>query len=150
MSYPPPPPPDPADPHPEGYLPPPPPPPPAGYPAPYPPVAAPEDTTWAILAHLSLPISAAVGITFIFGPLLIMLIAGPQRPLTRANAVEALNFQLTLLIGIIVSIPLMFVIIGFLTLAGILIAGLVFSILAAVAASRRESYRYPLTIRMVS
>ena len=138
--------------------PPPPPPPyppqgaPSGYPPPsqppYPP--QPEDTTWAILSHLTLPISSAVGLTFILGPLLIMLIAGPQRPFTRANAVEALNFQLTLLIGIIVSIPLMFVIVGFFTAIGLVVAGVVFSIIAAVAASRREVYRYPLTIRMVS
>jgi uncharacterized Tic20 family protein len=55
-----------------------------------------------------------------------------------------------MLIGIIVSIPLIFVIIGLLTLPIIIIGGIVLSILAAVAASRREVYRYPLTIRMVS
>lgn len=129
----------------------PPPPPPAGYPplpgAPgYPP---PEDTTWAVLVHLSYVIASALPIAFVFGPLIVMLVAGPQRPFTRANAVEALNFQLTVLIALIVSIPLMFVIVGFFTAIGVAIVGLVFSILAAVAASRREVYRYPLTIRMV-
>ncbi len=175
--YAPPPPAPPAAPQPSGY-PPPAPPPPPGYPPPqagyppqqpgyppqqpgyppqqpgYPPqqpgYPPQEDTTWSVLAHLTMPISLAVGLTFIFGPLLIMLIAGPQRPLARANAVEALNFQLTMLIGIIVSIPLIFVIIGILTLPIIIIGGIVLSILAAVAASRREVYRYPLTIRMVS
>jgi uncharacterized Tic20 family protein len=97
-----------------------------------------------------MPVSLVVGLTFIFGPLLIMLIAGPQRPLTRANAVEALNFQLTMLIGIVVSIPLLFVLVGLITLPIIVIGGIVLSILAAVAAGRREVYRYPLTIRMVS
>ncbi len=162
--------PPPPAPQPSGY-PPPAPPPPPGYPPPqagyppeqpgyppqqpgYPPqqpgYPPQEDTTWSVLAHLTMPISLAVGLTFIFGPLLIMLIAGPQRPLARANAVEALNFQLTMLIGIIVSIPLIFVIIGILTLPIIIIGGIVLSILAAIAASRREVYRYPLTIRMVS
>jgi len=121
-----------------------------GYPPQQPGYPPQEDVTWSVLAHLTMPISLAIGLTFIFGPLLIMLIAGPQKPLARANAVEALNFQLTMLIGIIVSIPLLFVIIGFFTLLAIVVAGIVLSILAAVAASRREVYRYPLTIRMVS
>ena len=121
-----------------------------GYPPQQPGYPPQEDVTWSVLSHLTMPISLAIGLTFIFGPLLIMLIAGPQKPLARANAVEALNFQLTMLIGIIVSIPLLFVIIGFFTLLAIVVAGIVLSILAAVAASRREVYRYPLTIRMVS
>lgn len=102
-----------------------------------------------MLTHLSLLIASVLPLAFVFGPLVVMLIAGPQRPFTRASAVEALNFQLTMLIGLVISIPLMFVIIGFFTAIAILIVGLVFSILAAVAASRREVYRYPLTIRMV-
>lgn len=126
---------------------PPPPGPPPGLPPGYLP---PEETTWGVLVHLSYVIASALPIAFVFGPLVVMLVAGPQRPFTRACAVEALNFQLTVLIALVVCIPLMFVIVGFFLAIGIAIAGLVFSILAAVAASRRELYRYPMTIRMVS
>ena len=131
------------------------PPPPSDPSAPYPsgygqPSQPREDTTWAVIAHLCVPISAVVGLTFVLGPLLIMLIGGPQRPFTRANAVEALNFQLTMLIGLLVSIPLLLVIVGFFTMLAIAVGGLVLSIIAAVAASRGEVYRYPVTIRMVS
>jgi uncharacterized protein len=131
------------------YVQPPSPPPP---PPPYPPQAyAPqEDTAWSVVAHLCVPISAVIGLSFVLGPLIIMLTAGPQRPFTRANAVEALNFQLTMLIGLLLSIPLVFVIVGIFTMIAIVVAGLVFSIIAAVAASRREVYRYPVTLRMVS
>lgn len=131
---------------------PPPPGPPPGYPpySPGPGYAPPEDTTWAVLVHLSYVIASALPIAFIFGPLVVMLVAGPQRPFTRANAVEALNFQLTVLIALLVCIPLMFVIIGIFLAIAIGITGIVLCILAAVAASRRETYRYPMTIRMVS
>jgi uncharacterized Tic20 family protein len=131
------------------YVQPPSPPPP---PPPYPPQAyAPqEDTAWSVVAHLCVPISAVIGLSFVLGPLIIMLTAGPQRPFTRANAVEALNFQLTMLIGLLLSIPLVLVIVGIFTMIAIVVAGLVFSIIAAVAASRREVYRYPVTLRMVS
>jgi uncharacterized Tic20 family protein len=131
------------------YVQPPSPPPP---PPPYPPqsYAPQEDTAWSVVAHLCVPISAVIGLSFVLGPLIIMLTAGPQRPFTRANAVEALNFQLTMLIGLLLSIPLVFVIVGIFTMIAIVVAGLVFSIIAAVAASRREVYRYPVTLRMVS
>jgi uncharacterized Tic20 family protein len=44
----------------------------------------------------------------------------------------------------------MFILIGFL-LAGILwIANIFLSILAAVAASKGEQYRYPLTLRLIN
>jgi uncharacterized protein len=136
------------------YPPPPPQPyPPQPYPPqPYPPQPYPlqEDTTWSVVAHLCVPISAVIGLSFVLGPLIIMLTAGPQRPFTRANAVEALNFQLTMLIGLLLSIPLVLVIVGIFTMIAIVVAGLVFSIIAAVAASRREVYRYPVTLRMVS
>ena len=125
-----------------------------GYPAPPPghvaqpggPVPAPlqsDETLWAVLAHLSYFVLALIG------PLVIMLVAGPQRPFARANAVEALNFHITVLIGLAISMVLMFVIIGFFTFFAIAIAGLVLAIIAAVKAGQGEGYRYPLTLRLV-
>jgi uncharacterized Tic20 family protein len=103
-----------------------------------------EDTTWAVLAHLSF---------FAFGliaPLAIYLVKKDQSPFTRHHAAEALNFHITLLIAGIVSFVLVFVLIGILLLAVVFIGGAVLSIVAALAAGRREPYRYPLTIRFVS
>jgi uncharacterized Tic20 family protein len=103
-----------------------------------------EDTTWAVLSHLSF---------FAFGliaPLVIYLIKKDESPFTRYHAAEALNFHITLLIAGIVSFILVFVLIGILLLAVIFIGGAVYAILAALAAGRREHFRYPLTIRFVS
>lgn len=98
---------------------------------------------WAVLAHLSLFVLSLIG------PLVIILIAGQQRPFARANAVEALNFHLTLLFAFIVCVVLMFVLIGFVLAAALGVAAAVLAILAAVAAGRGEGYRYPLTLRLV-
>jgi hypothetical protein len=95
------------------------------------------------LAHLSYFVIALIG------PLIIMLVAGQDRPFARAHAVEALNFHITVLIGVIISLILMIVIIGFFTLFAVLIAGVVFTIMAAIKAGQGEGYRYPLTLRLV-
>src|SRR3954447_12355172 len=85
----------------------------------------PEDTTWAVLAHLSF---------FAFGliaPLVIYLVKKDESPFTRHHAAEALNFHLTLLIAGIVSAILILVIVGILLLAAVFITGAVLSILAS-------------------
>jgi uncharacterized Tic20 family protein len=124
---------------------------PAGYPPPQgwhppPPGWRPpaEDTTWAVLAHLSF---------FAFGliaPLVIYLVKKDESPFTRHHAAEALNFHLTLMIAGIVSLVLVLILVGILLLIAIFITGAVLAILAAIAASRHEAYRYPLSFRFVS
>jgi len=103
-----------------------------------------EDTTWAVLAHLSF---------FAFGliaPLVIYLVKKDESPFTRHHAAEALNFHITLTIAAIVSAVLILVLIGILLLIVVFITGAVLAIVAAMAAGRRELYRYPFTIRFVS
>ncbi|MBC2962014.1 DUF4870 domain-containing protein [Nocardioides deserti] len=94
-------------------------------------------------------IGAFVALAFL-GPLLVMLIKGNQSGYVRAQAVESLNFQLSILIYGIVAFVLAFVLIGFLLLPIVGLIWLVFTIVGSVKASNGELYRYPLTIRMVS
>lgn len=101
-----------------------------------------DDTTWALLAHLSWFVIPLIG------PLIVFL-AKPDAPFARRHAAEALNFHLTLLLALIVSAILVVVIIGFFLLIALGIASLVLTVLAAVAAGRGQDYRYPLTIRFV-
>ena len=103
-----------------------------------------EDTTWAVLAHLSIFAFA------LLAPLVIYLVKKDESPFTRHHAAEALNFHITLTIAAIVSVILIFVVVGIFLLLALVIAGPVLGIIAAIAASRRQPYRYPLTIRFVS
>ncbi|MER7205631.1 DUF4870 domain-containing protein [Streptosporangium sp. NPDC000239] len=103
-----------------------------------------DDTTMAMLAHL-------LGLlTSFVGPLVLYLAKRDEAPYVRAQAAEALNFQLTLMIAYLVSWVLAFVLIGFLLMPLVWIGSLILMIIAAVAANRGESYRYPLNIRFVS
>lgn len=130
--------------------PPPPGPPPYGYGYGYPRPMAPQDErTWAMLAHLAPFAGSVVGLPFV-GPLVIFLVYKDRGPFVRRQSAESLNFQLTLLIGYVISVALMFVLVGFLTAAILWVGGIVFQIIAAVAANRGEDFRYPMTIRFVS
>ena len=105
-----------------------------------------EDVTLAVLCHLSV---------FGFGliaPLVIYLISkdDPAKQMTRWHAAEALNFHLSLLIYGIVSVILILVLIGIVLLLALGVAAVVLGIIAAIAASERKPYRYPLTLRFVS
>jgi len=103
-----------------------------------------EERTWAILAHV-LPL--VVG--GFLPPLIIWLAFKGRGAYLEDQAKEALNFQLTLLIAYVIGFITIFILIGFVILAAAGIAALVFAILAGVASSRYEWYRYPLTIRFV-
>lgn len=103
-----------------------------------------DEKTMAMLAQL-------LGVlTGFIGPLIMYLIAKDDQPFLKHHAAEALNFHLTVLIGYVISFVLMLVIIGFITYFAILIAALVFGIMATIAANKGEWYRYPISIRMVS
>lgn len=98
---------------------------------------------WAMLAHLSGIVIA------IIGPLIIMLVFGPRNAFVKNQSTEALNFQITLAIGVVVSFILTFVIIGLILLPIVLIVGLIFMIIAGVKAYGGVEYRYPFNIRLV-
>lgn len=108
-----------------------------------------SERNWAIAAHLTSFVAAYVALGFL-GPLVVLLVQGDKSPYVRAHAVEALNFNLTWLIYIVVSGILVLVLVGVALLAVLGVAYAVLVILAAVAAADGRTYRYPLTIRFIS
>lgn len=127
---------------------PPPPPPPSFNENPGSAASNPNENNLSVLAHAGTLINF-ISLPGILVPLVIMLTAGKTSSRVRANAVESLNFQISMLIYAVISVVLMFVLIGFLTI--IVVAGftLVTPIVAAVKASSGENFKYPVTIRMV-
>lgn len=102
-----------------------------------------DDRNLAMLAHL-------LGIvTGFVGALIIWLIKKDQSAFVDEQGKEALNFQITVMIAFVGAWILMFVLIGALLMPLLLIANLVFCILAAVAVSRGEHYRYPVALRLL-
>ena len=110
-----------------------------------------DQRTWSIATHLSPLLASFVGGLTFLGPLIMFIIFKDRGAFIRRNSAEALNFQLTMWIGLLISIPLLFVFfLGVLTAGAIVLAMLVCHILGAVAASEGRDYRYPFTIRFIS
>ena len=98
---------------------------------------------WAMLGQLG-----GIILGFI-GPLIVMLVFGPRNAFVKKESTEALNFQITVLIGYLVSFVLLFVGIGLILLPIVLLFNLVFCIIAAMKNNQGIEYRYPINIRFV-
>jgi uncharacterized protein len=103
------------------------------------------DKIWGILCHLSI----FLGIGIFLLPLVVYLAMKNESEYVAANAREALNFHLSILIYAVCSWILCFVFIGFLLLPALALCLIIFSIVAAVKAADGGCYRYPLTLRLI-
>lgn len=108
---------------------------------------------WAMIAHLSALVAAGVGGLSVLGPLVVWLVRKDQDRFVRHHAVEALNFNLSVMLYMVLGIALAFTVVGLVVVIPAAIIGFfvwfVTSIVAAVKAQRGEGYRYPLTIRLI-
>lgn len=103
-----------------------------------------DEKGMATLAH------ALAIFTGFLGPLVIYLMARDDQPFVKHHAAESLNFQITVLLAVIVSFVLIFVLIGIVLLPLVGLGALILEIMAAVNANRGDWYRYPINLRLVS
>ena len=103
-----------------------------------------DDKNIVTITHLG-------GILFSFIPsLIVWLLKKDDSEYIAAQAKEALNFQITLLLAQFVAYVLVFILVGFLLLGLIWVFNIVFCIIAAISSSKGEYYRYPLTLRLIN
>ncbi|MEP6481442.1 MAG: DUF4870 domain-containing protein [Rhodoglobus sp.] len=135
----------------------------AAAPQPAAPLTPAEDKQWASFAHLG-------GILWILPSLIIFLVFKDRGTLTKQEAKEALNWQITFIIGYIILQILVAIITGIAVAAAIasgsyyaggitgllwLIPGalwvlnVIFSILGFVKVNGGGSYRYPFALRII-
>lgn len=104
---------------------------------------------WGMLCHLA----GLAGFAFPFGniilPLIFWQLKKNEYSFVDAQGREAVNFQISMSIYGLVTIPLFFLCVGPFLLAAVAIVDLVFLVVAAIKANNGESYQYPLTIRFI-
>lgn len=114
-----------------------------------------ESRHWAVGAHLSALIALVTGLPSLVGPLVVWLIKREGDAFVEAHAREALNFNLSLLVYVVVAIGAIVASLGLavlvlLPLALVAFVGwLVVIMVAAGRAGNGQLYRYPLTIRFI-
>jgi hypothetical protein len=108
-----------------------------------------EVRLWAMLCHLS----AFAGLIFPFGnllgPLIVWQLKRDLDPYLDDHGREALNFQLSVILAVMVCFLLMFVIIGFPLMIVVSAGALILTVIAAVKANEGVAYRYPFCLRLV-
>jgi len=109
-----------------------------------------DEQNWAMVCHLSALSGFLIPFGNLIGPLVVWLIKRGEMSLVDTHGKEALNFQITVTIALLICIPLMFVLIGIPLAFAIGIGALVLTIMAAVKVSNGElAYRYPFALRLL-
>lgn len=109
-----------------------------------------DDKQLAVIAHLSGFLGFVIPFGNILGPLLIWLMKKDESKTVAAHALEALNFQITATAAMFVAGVTVFFLIGMILLPVVIIGTVALMIMAAMAASKGEMYKYPFTLRLIS
>jgi uncharacterized Tic20 family protein len=108
-----------------------------------------SERNWAMFCHLS----SFAGFFFPFGgivgPLVCWLSKKDESVWVYVNGRDSLNFQLSILLYITLTIPLCFIIIGFPIIGVLVLLKIICVIIASVKAAKGESFRYPLAIPFI-
>lgn len=112
----------------------------------------------AMFCHVLAFAGYVIPMGHIVGPLVLWLVKRHSDAAVDAHGKEVLNFQISITIYSIVAFVAVMLVaftlqVGFilvvLAMLGVMVFDIVFTVRGAVAASRGQSYRYPLSIRMI-
>ena len=109
-----------------------------------------EARKWAMICHIIALVGIlGNGIGFLVGPLVVWLLKREDDPFINEQGKEAVNFQITMFIALIVSALLAMIVIGIFLLIAVGILMTVFPISAAIKANDGNHYAYPLSYRFI-
>src|SRR5258706_12450996 len=109
-----------------------------------------DDRQWAMLCHLSAMLLYAGLVGGILVPLVIWLLKREGKPFVDDQGRETVNFQITIVLGLVVAMPLCFVLVGIPLVIGLLLYHFIATIVAAVRSNEGVRYRYPYCWRPIS
>jgi uncharacterized Tic20 family protein len=116
------------------------------------PVVSPgEERTMGTLAH-GIPLVAMVvsaGVLGFVASLVMWFVYRDKGPFVRANVANSLNIQITTGIILLISLPLMLVLVGFVTWGIAIVFAFVLHLVGAIKANRGEWWNPPMTPRFV-
>jgi uncharacterized Tic20 family protein len=99
------------------------------------PIGEKEERQWAMFAHLGTFSSMFVPLGNFIAPIVVW-------------QMKKHEFQITLILYFIISIPLCFIIIGFFLIFALVIFGLIMVIVAGIKANDGMDFCYPMTLRL--
>lgn len=110
---------------------------------------SPNEKQMGLFLHLSQLINLIIPMGGTIAPIVIWQMKKEEMPALDAHGKMVVNWMLSSLIYFVISIVLMFVLVGFLTFLAVAVLGIIFPIVGGVKASNGEYWEYPLTIKFL-
>jgi uncharacterized protein len=107
------------------------------------------ERNWAMLCHLSAFACFFFPFGGIIGPLICWLSKRDESAWVRINGRNSINFQLSILLYMILIFPICFILIGIPFMIMLATLRVICIIIASVKASKGELFRYPLVIPFI-
>ena len=108
-----------------------------------------DENMWAMFCHLSALVGFVIPFGNIIGPLIIWTVKKDEYPHVNDQGKEAINFQISITVYILISVLLIFVVIGIPLLIILGIFSLIMTVIASINANDGQKYRYPFTIQFI-
>lgn len=108
-----------------------------------------NEKMWAMFCHLA-GLLHFIPFGQIIGPLVIWVVKKEESGFIDDQGKQALNFQISMLIYMLLCIPFVFIVIGIFALIALAIINLILVIIAAVNSNSGIKYRYPLALPILT
>jgi uncharacterized protein len=108
-----------------------------------------DERMWAMFCHLSAFAGYIVPFGSILGPLIIWSIKKEQYPAIDQHGKDALNFQISIAIYMIISAILIIILVGIFMLIALWVFQTVMIIIASIKANNGEEFKYPLSMHFI-
>lgn len=109
----------------------------------------PEQRQMGMFIHLSQLAGLVVPVAGLVVPIVLWQTQKDKMPELDAHGKMVVNWMLSALIYAVISLPLMVVLVGFLTLLAVAVMSIVFPIIGGIKANNGELWEYPLTIKFL-
>lgn len=108
-----------------------------------------DERMWAMFCHLSALAGYIVPFGSILGPLIIWSIKKEQYPAIDQHGKDALNFQISIAIYMIISAILIIILVGIFMIIALWVFQTVMIIIASIKANNGEEFKYPLSMNFI-
>ncbi|HTY93773.1 MAG TPA: DUF4870 domain-containing protein [Steroidobacteraceae bacterium] len=108
-----------------------------------------DDRTWGSLAHLSALSGMLIPFGSLLGPLIVWRTRGQRTVFVGDQALEALNFNISVALTLIACLALVWLFIGILMGIVLVVYWIIMTVVATIQAGEGHTYRYPVTLRLI-
>jgi uncharacterized Tic20 family protein len=108
-----------------------------------------NERTWGMLCHISALAGFVIPFGNIIGPLIIYSMKKDEYPFVADQGRESLNFQISVMVYLLMAFLLLLLVFGILFIIVIPILSFILTVIAAVRANDGEYYRYPFCIHFI-